>query len=207
MYIVCDILQSLYDYPESDLEMMGTAKDYILTLYDNMIKIRDYYTRIVFFHQAYYQLERHYYDSAVTNALEEDAERISESFDDVLSFVDAIAADDIPNLLQAKQKYIKGLSGFISEEQEKQLDKLTICVTDKIKESILSLIHIFLSNVCRATSFYQMTLTLSLVFLGIVFISSFPEFAQLIVPYPVFRCRCKICGKRYKAQLILVGHF
>lgn len=136
MYIVCDILQSLYDYPESDLEMMGTAKDYILTLYDNMIKIRDYYTRIVFFHQAYYQLERHYYDSAVTNALEEDAERISESFDDVLSFVDAIAADDIPNLLQAKQKYIKGLSGFISEEQEKQLDKLTICVTDKIKESI-----------------------------------------------------------------------
>ena len=42
-----------------------------------------------------------------------------------------------------------------------------------------------LSNVCRATSFYQMTLTLSLVFWGTVFNPPFPEFAQLIVPYPV----------------------
>lgn len=39
-----------------------------------------------------------------------------------------------------------------------------------------------LSNVCRATSFYQMTLTLSLV-LGTVFNPPVLEFAQLIVPY------------------------
>ena len=39
-----------------------------------------------------------------------------------------------------------------------------------------------LSNVCLATSFYQMTLTLSLV-LGTVFNPPVLEFAQLIVPY------------------------
>ena len=42
-----------------------------------------------------------------------------------------------------------------------------------------------LSNVCLATSFYQMTLTLSLV-LGTVFNPPVLEFAQLIVPYPNF---------------------
>ena len=41
-----------------------------------------------------------------------------------------------------------------------------------------------LSNVCLATSFYQMTLTLSLV-LGTVFIPPVLEFAQLIVPYQI----------------------
>ena len=55
MYIVCDIFQILYNYPEEDLKKMSTSKAAMLEGYDNMVKIRDYYTRKVFFHQVYYQ--------------------------------------------------------------------------------------------------------------------------------------------------------
>ena len=51
-------------------------------------------------------------------------------------FIDAIAADNIEGLLQAKQKYLSGLKGFTSTEQEEKLDELTVRVTDKIKEII-----------------------------------------------------------------------
>ena len=64
------------------------------------------------------------------------AELISGSIDDVLQITEAIAADDIESLMQAKQKYISRLDGFVSKDQEEKLDELTIRVTDKIKEAV-----------------------------------------------------------------------
>lgn len=139
MYIVCDIFQILYNYSDDDLKKMNTTKAAMLEGYDNMIKIRDYYTKNVFFHQVYFQLERRYLDSQIMETLEDDAENFSKSIDNVLDFVNAIAGDDIEGLLQAKQKYIGTAAEFISSEQEDKLDDLTSQVVEKIKATIQKL--------------------------------------------------------------------
>ncbi len=139
MYIVCDIFQILYNYSEEDLKKMNTSKAAMLEGYDNMVKIRDYYTRKVFFHQVYFQNERRYLDSQIMEALEEDAELIAKSVDDVIGFIDAIAGDDIESMLQAKQNYINSLSDFASKDQEEKLDELTVHVVEKIKDSVRKL--------------------------------------------------------------------
>lgn len=139
MHIVCDIFQVLYRFSDDELNKMNTTRAAALEGYDNMTKVRDYYTRKVFFHQVYYQLERQYYDSQVMDALEEDAGKFADSVDDVIGFVGAIAGNDIESLLQAKQKYIKGLSEYISNEQEEKLDELTQQVVDKLKSTVQKL--------------------------------------------------------------------
>ena len=87
---------------EEDLKKMNTTKAAMIELYDNMTKIKNYYTGKVFFHQVYFELERKYFGSQVMNALEDDAQLLADSVDDVLLFVEAISSDDIENLLQAK---------------------------------------------------------------------------------------------------------
>ena len=101
MHIFCDVCQVLCYLSEDELKKMNTTKAAMIELYDNMTKIRNYYTSKVFFHQVYFELERKYFDSRFMNAREEDAKLISDSVDDVLAFVDAISSDDIENLMQA----------------------------------------------------------------------------------------------------------
>ena len=139
MYIVSDIFRILYHFNDDELKNMGTSKAAMLEGYDNMVKIRDYYTGKVFFHRVYFQLERQYLDSQVVDALEQDAEDFSKSIDNVLDFVNAIAGDDIESLMQAKKRYIGTMEGYISESQEDKLDDLTSQVVDKIKITVQKL--------------------------------------------------------------------
>lgn len=136
IYIVCDIFQTLYRFSDEELMSLHTDRAAVLEQYDNLTKIRDFYTRKIFYHQVYFQLERNYYESQVMSALEEDAAQISGSIDDVIQFISAIAADDIDGLMQAKQKYIAGIGLFASQEQAGDLDKLTAKIIEKIKEII-----------------------------------------------------------------------
>lgn len=136
MHIVCDIFQVLYHSTDEDLKKMNTSKPAMLEQFDNMTKIRNYYTGKVFFHQVYYQLEREYLDSQVMEALEADAELFKESVNDILQFVEAISSDDIESLMQAKQKYIVRLKEFTTEEQEEKLDELSVRIVEKIKSEI-----------------------------------------------------------------------
>lgn len=136
MHIFCDVCQVLCYLSEDELKKMNTTKAAMIELYDNMTKIRNYYTSKVFFHQVYFELERKYFDSRFMNAREEDAKLISDSVDDVLAFVDAISSDDIENLMQAKMNYLGRLKAFTTEEQESKLDDLTSQIADKIKTAI-----------------------------------------------------------------------
>ena len=136
MYIVCDIYQTLYHFSDEELKKLNVTKDAILDGYDNMTKVRDFYSRKVFFHQVYFQIERKYFDSQVMEALEEDAEILSESINDAISFVNAITDDDIDSMLKSKQDYISRLSDFVSGEQEEALDELSQKIAEKIKASI-----------------------------------------------------------------------
>lgn len=136
MYVVTDIFQVL-NYSSDDVyRHLGTSKRSATELYDKMVKIRDYFTRKMFFHQVYYESERHYIDSQVMEALEKDAEQISGSIDDIIEYVSAFADDDISGLMQAKQKYLTRLADYTSSEQEKKLDELTTYVVEKIKTVI-----------------------------------------------------------------------
>lgn len=136
MHIFCDVCQVLCYLPEEDLKKMNTTKAAMIELYDNMTKIKNHYTGKVFFHQVYFELERKYLDSQVMNALEEDAQLLADSVDDVLAFVEAISSDDIENLMQAKVRYISKLADFTTEEQEQKLDDLTNQIVEKIKEAL-----------------------------------------------------------------------
>lgn len=136
MHIFCDVCQVLCYLPEKDLKKMNTTKAAMIELYDNMTKIKNYYTGKVFFHQVYYELERKYFDSQVMNALEEDAQLLADSVDDVLAFVEAISSDDIENLMQAKMKYVSRIQDFTTEEQEKKLEELTNRIVEKIKSTV-----------------------------------------------------------------------
>lgn len=136
MHIFCDVCQVLCYLSEEELKKMNTTKSAMIEMYDNMTKIKNYYTSKVFFHQVYFELERKYFDSQVMNALEEDAQLLSESVDDVLAFVEAISSDDIGNLMQAKVRYISKLADFTTEEQEKKLDELTNQIVEKIKDAV-----------------------------------------------------------------------
>ena len=136
MYIFCDVCQVLCYLSEEDLKKMNTTKAAMIELYDNMTKVKNYYTGKVFFHQVYFELERKYFDSQVMNALEDDAQLLADSVDDVLLFVEAISSDDIENLLQAKVRYISKLVAFTTEEQEQKLDELTNQIVEKIKDAV-----------------------------------------------------------------------
>lgn len=159
MYIVCDIFQVLYRFTDEELRTIGTKRTAILEGYDNMTKVRNYYTGKVFFHQVYYQLERQYFDSQVLDALEEDAKIVAESVDDAIDFVSAIASDNIESLLQAKQKYITGLSEYISTEQEEKLDELIQQVVDKIKSTIQKL-NVYDALYCSVSNEFLSYLTI-----------------------------------------------
>ena len=137
--IVCDIFNVLYGLSDIELKKINTSKAAILQNYDIMKKVGDYYKRNVFFHQVYFDLETQYHDPQVIDEFEEDADRFAESVDDVIKYVEAIAGDDIDGLLQAKQKYIKRISIYISENQEEKLDELTSQVTEKIKATVQKL--------------------------------------------------------------------
>lgn len=136
MYIVTDIFHVLYNLPEDKQKSIGATKAIIIDQLDNMTKIKEYYTRTVFFHQVYYQLKRHYIESTIMEALESDAKQLSASVDDFILYLNAIASDDIETMTQAKQKYIANLAGFSNKEQEEKLDKITTQISRKIKESI-----------------------------------------------------------------------
>lgn len=136
MHIFCDVCQVLCYLSEDELKKMNTAKAAMIELYDNMTKIKNYYTSKVFFHQVYFELERKYFDSRVITALEEDAKLLSESVDDVLAFVEAISSDDIENLMRAKMNYLERLKEFTTEEQEQKLDELTKQIVEKIKIAV-----------------------------------------------------------------------
>ena len=136
MHIFCDVCQVLCYLSEEDLKKMNTTKAAMIELYDNMTKIKNYYTGKVFFHQVYFELERKYFGSQVMNALEDDAQLLADSVDDVLLFVEAISSDDIENLLQAKVRYISKLVAFTTEEQEQKLDELTNQIVEKVKDAV-----------------------------------------------------------------------
>lgn len=160
MYIVRDIFQVLLSFSDNDLEKNRTSRKALFGGYDQMTKVRDYYAGKVFFHQVYFQHERHYVDSQVIEALEEDAAKMVESIDDVIAFVDAIAGDNIEGLLQAKQRYIKGTSNFITDEQNEKLDVLTGKVVEKIKATIqkLDVYNVLYSSVSNEFLPYANTL-------------------------------------------------
>ncbi len=136
MHIFCDVCQVFCYLSEENLKKMNTTKAVMIELYDNMTKIKNHYTGKVFFHQVYFELERKYFDSQVMNALEEDAELLAESVDDVITIEEAISSDDIEKLMQAKQRYITRLKKFTTEEQEEKLDKLTVQIVEKVKSAI-----------------------------------------------------------------------
>ena len=136
MHIVCDIYFVLYNFSDYDLNKLYMTKTSVLEQFDNMTKIKNYYTGKVFFHQVYYQLERKYFDSQVMEALEKDADLFNESIDDILKFVEAISFDDIEGLMQAKQNYIMRLKDFTTTEQQDKLDKLVIKITEKIRQEV-----------------------------------------------------------------------
>lgn len=136
MFIVRELYKVINQLPDDELKKMNASKAYILNQYDIMDKIYNRYTSKVFYHKVYYDQERHNIDSLIMETLEDDAKLISESIDNVNEFIDAIAADNIEGLMQAKQMYLFGLKGFTSTEQEEKLEELTVRVTDKIKEII-----------------------------------------------------------------------
>lgn len=136
MYVVTDIFRVLHNMPEDKQKSIGATKSIIIEQLDNMTKVKDYYERKVFFHQVYYQLERHYIESTIMDTLESDAKQLSASVDDFILYLDAIASDDIEAMTQAKQKYKANLTGFSNKEQEEKLDKITEQISRKIKESI-----------------------------------------------------------------------
>ena len=136
MHIFCDVCQVLCYFSEDELKKMNTSKADMINLYDKMTKTRNYYTSKVFFHQVYYELERKYLDSQVMNALEEDAQLLSESVDDVIAFIEAISSDDIENLMQAKVRYLSRTRDFTTEDQEEKIGELTNKIVEKVKISV-----------------------------------------------------------------------
>ena len=136
MHIFCSVCQVLHSHSEEDLKKMNTTKSAMIELYDNMTKIKNYYTGKVFFHQVYFELERKYFDSQVMNALEENVQLLVDSVDDVIAFVEAISSDDIENLMQAKVRYISKFMDFTTMKQEEKLEELTNQIIEKIKDAI-----------------------------------------------------------------------
>lgn len=136
IYIICDVLRLLNDYSKEELGDIYGSKGIVLEEYDNMLKIRDYFVRMLFPHQVYYQSERQYFNSQIIETIENDAELISKTVENVIEFVEAIREDDIEGLLQAKQKYISNLSEFTSKEQQEKIEELVQQIVEKIKTTI-----------------------------------------------------------------------
>ena len=142
MYIVKDIFRVLYSLPENEMKAIGATKPIVLELLDNMTKVKDYYERKIFFHQAYFQLEHHYIDSSIMEQLENDADQLSDSIDDFIQYLNALASNDIKELLQAKQNYISTITEYSSDDQREKLDFLTEQIVNKIK-NVLSKDYVY----------------------------------------------------------------
>lgn len=139
VFIICDVARILYENANENVNRFHTSKSALLELYDNLLKLRDHYTGLLFSHRAYYQSKRKDYDSKIHSAQEEDAMWVGKSIDDVIQLTAGILDDDIDGLLQAKQSYIKRLSIYITEDQEHMLDEYIERVAQKIKGQVSKL--------------------------------------------------------------------
>jgi len=137
--ITYDIARIIYGYSDESVKKLSTSRAALLELYDNMLKIRDVYTGIIFAHRAFYVDKRQDHNSQVLEAQERDAQRIIESIDDMLQITGGFLSDNIDDLLLAKQEYKNRLSIFMSEDQERKLDDYMVKVANKIKENVSKL--------------------------------------------------------------------
>lgn len=136
IYIFCDVARLLYDHNEKIVHKLHTSKEELLDLFDNMLKIRDYYTSLVFYHRAYYHHARTAFHIQTMQAYETDAIEIGNSIDDVIRITQGLANSNIEDLLSAKQQYLHRLSQYISDDQEQKIDEYVEQIVEGIKERI-----------------------------------------------------------------------
>ena len=137
--IAYEVTRILYELSDSEVQKLNTSRSALLELYDNMLKIKDAYTGIIFHHRAFYQHERRTYNAEIISAQESDARQISDSIDSVLQITSGFISDDIDSLLLAKQQYKQHLSIFMSDDQERKLDEYMEKVATKLKDNIRKL--------------------------------------------------------------------
>ena len=142
MHILYEISRLLYQLPDKTIKQLNTNKKALLELQDNLLKLRDYYTGILFEHRAFYQNNRESLNSAILESQEKDAIHVEKSIDDILQLTSGFLNDDIDALMKSKQQYIDHLSIFMTEDREKQLDEYITQVAKKIQKQVKEL-HIY----------------------------------------------------------------
>lgn len=107
-----------------------------LELYDNYVRIRDFYIGKVFKHRVYYEENKKYLDSSISEILENDSKTIDSLSNSFLNLTTSVLDTDLEKLINSKKECISLLKDKLTDEQLENFDLYIQRVTDTIQEKI-----------------------------------------------------------------------
>ena len=129
----------IYNMPEEKSKAYGVTRKALLEVADNLKKLKEYFSGLLFTHKEFYDSMRQKYSFLVLETYEKNARIVNSSVDDLIHFTDGVLSNDIDVLMQSKQKFVSQIAGFLSDEQKLILDKYMTRVIDRVKEEIKKL--------------------------------------------------------------------
>lgn len=111
-------------------------KKKVLELYDNYVKIRDFYIGNIFEHRVYYEENKKYLDSSISEIIENDSKTIHTLSNSFLNLSTAILSNDLEILINSKKECLSLLKGRLTEEQFEYYDQYIQRVIESIQNKI-----------------------------------------------------------------------
>ena len=120
----------------SKLIYRSNEKKKVLELYDNYVKIRDFYIGNIFEHRVYYEENKKYLDSSISEIIENDSKTIHTLSNSFLNLSTAILSNDLEILINSKKECLSLLKGRLTEEQFEYYDQYIQRVIESIQNKI-----------------------------------------------------------------------
>ena len=111
-------------------------KKKVLELYDNYVKIRDFYIGNIFEHRVYYEENKKYLDSSISEIIENDSKTIHTLSNSFLNLSTAILSNDLEILINSKKECLSLLKGRLTEEKFEYYDQYIQRVIESIQNNI-----------------------------------------------------------------------
>ena len=129
----------LYNNQEKYIKDHAVRKASLLELADNLKKLKEHFSNLLFTHKEFYDSMRQKYSLLVLETHEHNARIVNSSVDELMKFNEGLISNDIDALMRSKQAFVAQLSGLLSDERKTILDEKMNSVIEKIKEEIKKL--------------------------------------------------------------------
>lgn len=134
--ITSQVVRIIYDKSIVYETSLGISRVALLELSDNLNRIMEYFSGLLFTHKEFYNSMRKKYSFSILDANEHNAQRIDSSIDKLILFTEGIINKDIEQLLQSKRMLFLQFSDLVTDGKEILLDKYMDTIIERLKAEI-----------------------------------------------------------------------